>query len=1165
MLRTSVGFLALITLWVLSTSLQAESTLNFPRLSFDPLTFTGIAIVNPSDQDATVTLTAYGEDGLTLVGISDPPSIIIPANQQYAEVTSNLFTGEADPDTVAWFQATSQTDGLTGFFLFLNSPPTTQFDGADLPEPATEIVFPQVRLDSGYTTEINLINPGAATAELDVKLVRANTTATQSLSLPAMGVARLDVAELFSNITLDSDAYVTVSSNVEIAGFGFVRSPSGDLVGLNARSGTEQLTQLYFPQMAVLGPFDTSVGVINNSNQAVILTFNVFQPDGTLYGTEDLQNNPVTRNLAPGEILVEELVSLFGFSGEALLDGWLQVESSSPAVTGFLTYGTPSTGSAATVTPNRLGQDRALFSHLETSQGFFTGLAILNPGQLAATVQTVVLTKMGEVVGTSNSVLQPGQRISQLITQLIPETEGQSGGLIFLKSDVPVYASSLFGSNDGQVLANIPPQLAPEGFDPGVTPLEITPALAVVQPDQTQSFQVVGDGERAIWRVNGFEGGTASQGAIATDGTYTAPSEVPLPRVVTVSAEVANQAAAASVDILEKETLLTSLTVIQSVVYLGSLEKLYTAELTMLSSTGEGPKPANQSPTQDNVDSEVFEVVPGPVKTSLADFTGEEISKMISYTAANGQELLLLAANTSGKVIRLDPITRATTEVATGLNQPESMVIDSVTGDLLVAEQDQVTTVAKADVEAGLASASRLPGRSPRNQATGLFPAGGTSGIAVDRCTGNVYISNPTTGEIQRFIRSSGELQVVFPSLQQPARLLAFYREKVSCPDSFHLLVTERGTDQILLTLPVKDAVTPWIPAQGSTDIAFLPGSSPFIADEAVLFTETVEEQQAEQGTVSAVETPDLYEEEPDNPPQEVTCVGTVTLADENLAAVVRQRLGIGTGADITCEQAKSLTGLSARRREIMDLSGLEFFTGLGTIIFDTNSISDISPLAGLTQLTRLDLTRNSISDITPVAGLTQLTDLELGFNSISDITPVAGLTRLTELDLGFNSISDITPVAGLTRLTFLNLLSNSISDITPVAGLTQLTSLMLNNNSISDISPLAGLTQLTFLELDGTSISDITTLAGMTQLTTLSLEVNSISDISPLAGLTQLTTLLLRVNSISDIAPLVANAGLGAGDRIFLSGNPLDTGDCANIQTLIDRGATVTHNVNCP
>ena len=203
-----------------------------------------------------------------------------------------------------------------------------------------------------------------------------------------------------------------------------------------------------------------------------------------------------------------------------------------------------------------------------------------------------------------------------------------------------------------------------------------------------------------------------------------------------------------------------------------------------------------------------------------------------------------------------------------------------------------------------------------------MFSTSGADGIAVDQCTGNVYISNQTSGEISRFIRSSGELETVFSELQQHTRLLAFYREKVSCPDAFHLLVIEQGTDQILLTLPTRESVTPWFPARESRDIAFLPGDSPFVAQEAVLFTETV----AEQGTVVAVETPDLYEDQPDNPPQEITCVGTVTLADANLAAAVREALAIDPAADITCEQAQGLEELTASEREITEPQGTGVF-----------------------------------------------------------------------------------------------------------------------------------------------------------------------------------------------------------------------------------------------
>ena len=82
--------------------------------------------------------------------------------------------------------------------------------------------------------------------------------------------------------------------------------------------------------------------------------------------------------------------------------------------------------------------------------------------------------------------------------------------------------------------------------------------------------------------------------------------------------------------------------------------------------------------------------------------------------------------------------------------------------------------------------------------------------------------------------------------------------------------------------------------------------------------------------------------------------------------------------------------------------------------------------------------------------------------------------------------------------------------------------------------------------------------MSGLTQLTALDLDSNFISDLTPLSGLTQLTLLLLDSNFISDLTPLVANPGLGAGDFIALNSNLLDTGDCADLQTLIDRGAGV-------
>ena len=856
---------------------QAGSTLNFPRLSFEENTLTGFAIVNPSDQDAVVTVTVYGEDGQPLTGIANPVLVAVPANQQFSGLTSDLFGLGPDADTVAWFQATSPVDNLTGFFLFQDIPlPATLLDGADLAPSAGKIIFPQVRLGSGDTTELNIINPSGAAANLQLQLIREETLPiTKVLSIPTKGVARLDVANFFEVSEAPPAAYVTVTSDVDIAGFEFVSTPVGDLVGLSARSSTEQLTDLYFPFIAVRGSFESILGVVNHSSQAVILTITAFKPDGLKFGEEDLKTNPVTRSLDPEGSLVEDLESMFGFSGDTVLDGWLQVSSTSEAVTGFISYGEPATGSAATVTPSRAGQTRAIFSHIATTQGFYTGVGVLNAGQLATTLRVLAITSSGEVLGSFSTVLQPGQRISQLISDMIPESAGQFGGLIWISSDLPVHLTSLFGSTDLKVLANVPPQPAPETYQPdaGLPAIEVNPPLAIVQPGGSQNFLVSGTGGNVIWSVNGMEGGETASGTISPGGVYLAPVEVPDPQVVTVSAAVEAQAAGASVDVLEKSNIDTSELIVQSVAYLGSLEKIYTAELAILSTVGNPFFRLSARPALETTNSEIFEIAaPGAPKISITTFGSEKISKMIAFTASTGEEFLLLAAQTSGRVIRLNPTTRELVDVATGLNEPSSLVIDPNSGDLLVAEKDQVTSIPKAQLESDLISSAQTPAGQINPQATTLFPIEAADGIAVDRCSGQVYVSDAAAGIIRRFVPLTGELEVIFPGeLQQPGQLLALYRDGVGCPDSFQLLVVDGGTDRLTLLIPQQNLAAPWISARESTDLAFLPEDTPFaLSKVSVLLTELLEEGQTQQTgprySLLAVRLPKLYRRQPPNP-----------------------------------------------------------------------------------------------------------------------------------------------------------------------------------------------------------------------------------------------------------------------------------------------------------
>ena len=244
-------------------------------------------------------------------------------------------------------------------------------------------------------------------------------------------------------------------------------------------------------------------------------------------------------------------------------------------------------------------------------------------------------------------------------------------------------------------------------------------------------------------------------------------------------------------------------------------------------------------------------------------------------------------------------------------------------------------------------------------------------------------------------------------------------------------------------------------------------------------------------------------------------------MPDANLRKAVRKALGIATDENFTQEQLATLTKLTAEKKKIGDIAGLEYATSLRKLELRTNKISDVTPLERLIELQELAIGHNNISNITAFAGLTKLIKVGLSANEISDITALGSLTNLKELWLRGNKISDVTGLGSLTKLTHLSLWDNEISDITALGSLTNLKELWLRGNKISDVTGLGSLTKLTHLGLRGNEISDITALGSLTNLKELGLRGNKISDVTGLGSLTKLTHLSLWGNEISDITAL--------------------------------------------
>ena len=293
-------------------------------------------------------------------------------------------------------------------------------------------------------------------------------------------------------------------------------------------------------------------------------------------------------------------------------------------------------------------------------------------------------------------------------------------------------------------------------------------------------------------------------------------------------------------------------------------------------------------------------------------------------------------------------------------------------------------------------------------------------------------------------------------------------------------------------------------------------------------------------------EEPGVVPVETDGPTLPVS--GGVHIPDLELSTAIHEALGKLPSEQLTKEDMLRLTYLDVRRRQISDLTGLEFATHLEELNLYRTNISDLTPLAGLTTLTTLNLYGTNISDLTPLARLTTLTTLNLSRTNISDLTPLAGLTTLTTLRLGGEShISDLTPLRNLTHLEELYVRDmKRLTDLSPLAGLEKLKLLEISFDNdvivpISDVSPLAGLVRLEELEISfeedvGASI-DLSPLASLVRLERLTVSRGGVTDVSPLAGLRNLDFLDLKDNNIADFSAL---EGLRAnGTSVDLAGNP--------------------------
>ncbi|MDP0500756.1 MAG: hypothetical protein Q7P63_11735 [Verrucomicrobiota bacterium JB022] len=281
-----------------------------------------------------------------------------------------------------------------------------------------------------------------------------------------------------------------------------------------------------------------------------------------------------------------------------------------------------------------------------------------------------------------------------------------------------------------------------------------------------------------------------------------------------------------------------------------------------------------------------------------------------------------------------------------------------------------------------------------------------------------------------------------------------------------------------------------------------------------------------------------------------------VTFADPDLAALVRERLGLAAGEAITQEQMEEFIGITISDPAIESLEGLQAAVNMESVTLNGCQVTDLSPLAALPKLYAIGLQNVPVTDISPLRGLSSLRKLRFNGMTLPDFGPLEGHTLIEILDLQYVRGLNLGSLASIDTLTTLNIFAASIGDISALKSLPMLESLSLDLSNPANLSPLKDISTLRYVGLFGRATSDLSVLASFSQVTGLLLDLDYFQDLGFLAQMPQLEVLKIQLQTLSSLEfvkdlPRLVELRVAVGSAVDLT--PL--GELEYLERLFIRG----------
>ena len=439
------------------------TTLTYPRAITvtDVEQYTGIAIVNTGGRAALLNFRALDASGTFGGGSGDTNASvrILYPGEQIAILENEIF-GSAFPDSKApaWIEIQSSVPEVVGFFIVFDTS-LTSINGTILSKQTSKsLIFPETVPEAVVRVMLRNPNDTSAVVSFDLVSTQGWNLSSVSRTIGPRSSLAATVMDLFPGISAERYSYLRIASNQPLYGYELVES-SSQWISLLERPATGSGTKkLYAAQYVYGGPWASELSVINADPIHDTVAQQWIADDGTQIGRTCTAPLP-----GSGRIQFTD-PSCFGVVPHDIRQGYVEINAGQSGIMGNIVLRDLEGRRSATSLP-LLSELRTSYviPHVASDSTYFTGIAILNPGDSGATVTTRVLDSNGAVVASLSEALPSRQRKSRVLTQMFPSLIGRSllSGYIRITSDKPLAVFSLFGTNDLVTLLALPAQPGP--------------------------------------------------------------------------------------------------------------------------------------------------------------------------------------------------------------------------------------------------------------------------------------------------------------------------------------------------------------------------------------------------------------------------------------------------------------------------------------------------------------------------------------------------------------------------------------------------------------------------------------------------------------------------------------------------------------------------------